>query len=69
MDRTNQHYHSYTLRLSRVFDTDIWNATLYCAQTGKRHRFGDLAQLYAFLVDSLTEPAAELDPPDIAPES
>lgn len=49
MDRSRDNYQAYTLRLSRVGDTQAWRATLYCAITGQRWRFADVEQLNAFL--------------------
>lgn len=62
MDRTRDNYQAYTLRLSRVGDTQAWRATLYCAVTGQRWRFADVEQLNAFLRHAVVEPPCPTPP-------
>lgn len=66
MDRTRDTYQAYTLRLSRVADTDVWRATLFCAITGQRWRFAHIDQLNAFLLHAVVEPPCP-NPPEAEP--
>ena len=64
MDRSRDKYQAYTLRLSRVGETQVWRATVYCAITGQRWRFATVEQLGAFLRQAVEaragpEPAEE----------
>ena len=66
MDRSRDKYQAYTLRLSRVGDTPVWRATVYCAITGQRWRFATVEQLNAFLLQVVvTSPCPT--PPEEAP--
>lgn len=64
MEPLRRLHQAYTLRLSRVAETDVWRITLYCAQTGQRHHFLSVAQLYAYLLQETGEKELERDPPD-----
>ena len=62
MDRSRDKYQAYTLRLSRVGETPVWRATLYCAITGQRWRFADMEQLNAFLLQAVVKPPYHTPP-------
>ncbi len=64
MDHSRDKYQAYTLRLSRVGETPVWRATVYCASTGQRWHFATVEQLNAFLRQAVEawagpEPAEE----------
>lgn len=67
MERSRDAYQAYTLRLSRVGDTDVWRATLYCVITGQRWRFADMDQLNSFLRRAVVDSPCPT-PPEAEPE-
>ena len=67
-DPSHRSHQAYTLRLSRGAETDEWRIALYCAQTGQRHHFLGMEQLFAFLLQVTGEHEDDLDVSDLQRE-